>query len=257
MSYLDDLVAGARRRADELKVTVGADTLEQRVAGADPPRGFTAALDRKGVAVIGEIKRASPSAGALNSQLNARNLAASYARGGAAAISVLTEPQFFLGSLEDLAAAREAGLPVLRKDFIVDPLQVLESRAWGADAVLLIVRALGGDLGPLYDATRALGMDALVEVHDESDLDAALEIDAVLIGINHRDLATFAVKPDRTAVLAPMVPPGRVVVTLSGVHSRADVSAAAAAGARAVLVGEALVTARDPAAAVESLRVPT
>jgi indole-3-glycerol phosphate synthase len=254
MSYLDDLMAGARRRADELRATVTGDALEQRVAGAEPPRRFTAALDGEEVAVIGEIKRASPSAGDLNSDLNARELAASYARGGAAAVSVLTEPQFFRGSLEDLAAAREAGLPVLRKDFIVDPLQVLEARAWGADAVLLIVRTIGRDLDSLYRATRSLGMDALVEVHDESDLDAALDLDADLIGINHRDLATFAVVPDRTAELAPKIPPGRVVVTLSGVRSRADVSAAMAAGAGAVLVGEALVTARDPAATIESLR---
>lgn len=246
MSYLDDLLAGARRRAHELRTSVTADALEGRIASVEPPLAFAEALSGREPAIIAEIKRASPSAGDLNRDLNARELAESYARGGAAAISVLTEPDFFGGSLEDVAAARGAGRPVLRKDFIVDPVQVLESRAWGTDAVLLIVRALGDELETLMSAVTALGMEALVEVHDEAELGRALDIDARLIGINHRDLATFEVDAKRTARLAPMVPSDRVLVALSGIHSYADVRAARAAGARAVLVGEALVTSADP-----------
>jgi indole-3-glycerol phosphate synthase len=254
MSYLDGLIAGARRRAGDLKSDAVMDALEARVAGVEPARGFATALKHHEVAVIAEIKRASPSAGDLNVELNAREFASAYGRGGAAAVSVLTEPDLFKGSLEDLDAARSAGLPVLRKDFIVDQSQVIESRAWGADAVLLIVRAVGDELERLYQSAVSLGMGALVEVYDESELDAALELGASLIGVNHRNLRTFEVDPHRTARLAPKIPRDRTIVALSGIHSRDDVVAARAAGAGAVLVGEALVTAEDPAAAVAMLR---
>jgi indole-3-glycerol phosphate synthase len=253
MSFLDDIISSTRRRVDALAAAITAEAMEQRVAATAPPRGFARALTGEDVALIAEIKRASPVSGDLNRDLNPRELADSYARGGAAAISVLTEPDFFAGSLDDLQAAAEVNLPVLRKDFILDPIQVLESRAWGADAVLLIVRALGDELGSLHRAVTALRMDALVEVHDESDLDRALGIDAGLIGINNRDLGTFEVDPQRTATLAPMVPDGRVVVALSGISDPAAVRAAGDAGAHAVLVGEAVVTAADPAAAIAEL----
>jgi len=180
-------------------------------------------------------------------------MAAAYADGGAAALSVLTEPERFLGSLDDLEAALGAGLPVLRKDFILDDWQLLESRAAGADAVLLIVRALGGDLGGFLDATAALGMAALVEVHDAGELALAAEAGATLVGVNHRDLATFEVDPDRTAKLAALTPEGTTLVALSGVSTRAEVEELEGAGADAVLVGEALVTAQDPAAKVREL----
>lgn len=254
MSYLSDLVDSTRVRIREARAAVTDDVLEQRIASQDAPRGFAAALDGPGVAIIAEIKRRSPSAGPLKEDLDAAAMARAYAEGGAAALSVLTEPETFKGSLEDLRAARAAGLPVLRKDFILDEFQVLESRAEGADAVLLIVRALGDEFEALLHATEALGMDALVEIYDENDLHRALDAGATTIGVNHRDLETFEVDPKRTAKLAPQVPEGKIVVALSGVSSRDDVLYLAGVGAHAVLVGESLVTAPDPVAKLRELR---
>ena len=254
MSYLSDLLDATKRRLEETRAKVSEDALEERLASVEAPRGFRAALAAaERPALIAEIKRRSPSKGALNEDLDAGSLAEAYAAGGASAISVLTEPEGFGGSLEDMAAARRAGLPVLRKDFIVDPFQVLESRAEGADAVLLIVRAVTDSLPELVAATTALGMDALVEIYDESDLERALSAGADLIGINHRDLETFEVDPERTAKLRPQIPEDKLVVGLSGVNDRADVEALASVGADAVLVGESLVTAPDPAAKLRAL----
>lgn len=253
MSYLDQLLASTRARVEATRGKIDEAALEQRIASVDAPRGFAAALSGEGISVVAEIKRATPRAGALDLDLDATRLAAAYASGGAAAISVLTEPDYFKGSIEDLQAARSAGLPVLRKDFPVDELQVLESRAAGADAVLIIVRILGPELGRLVAAVSALGMDALVEVHDEADLERALEAGATLVGVNHRDLETFDVDPERTAKLAPLLPAGTILVALSGVSRRAEVEELAAAGADAILVGESLVTASDPAAKLREL----
>jgi indole-3-glycerol phosphate synthase len=254
VSYLQELLASTRARIEEAQSKVTEDALEQRISSMSAPRGFAAALSGPEVAVIAEIKRASPSKGPLNEDLDAAVLARAYAEGGAAAISVLTEPERFRGSLDDMKAALPAGPPVLRKDFILDPFQVLESRAEGADAILLIVRTLGDELAALFAATKALGMGALVEVFDEADLERALGVGAEVIGINHRDLESFDVDPERTAKLAPLVPEGVTVVGLSGVETRADVEQLAAAGAHAVLVGEALVTAADPVAQLRLLR---
>lgn len=254
MSYLEDLLASTRVRIEEARTKVTDDALEQRISSMPAARGFKAALSGPHVAVIAEIKRVSPSKGPLNENLDAAALARSYADGGAAAISVLTEPSGFKGSLDDLKAVLSAGPPVLRKDFLLDPFQVLESRAEGADAVLLIVRILGDELAALLAATKTLGMDALVEIFDGSDLERALEAGADVIGINHRDLETFEVDPDRTAKLAPQIPEGVVVVGLSGVETRADVERLTGAGAHAVLVGASLVTAADPAAKLRALR---
>jgi indole-3-glycerol phosphate synthase len=254
VSYLDELLASTRAHVLEAKQVVTHDVLEQRIAGAEAPRGFGRALDGDGVAIIAEIKRRSPSAGPLDPDLDAARLAGSYAAGGAAAISVVTEPDFFGGSLGDLDAARSAGLPVLRKDFVVDPFQVLESRAIGADAVLLIVRTVTPvELETLLGATRALGMDALVEVHDEAELDTAVDLGAAIVGVNHRDLATFEVDPERTLKLAARVPAECTLVALSGVSTRAEVDELAAAGVAAILVGSSLVTASDPAAKLAEL----
>jgi indole-3-glycerol phosphate synthase len=253
MSYLDDVIGATRARVVELKEVVKQEALEQRIASAESPRGFARSLQAPETAIVAEIKRRSPSKGPLNEDLNPREMALSFARGGAAAVSVLTEPDFFRGSMEDLKAAREAGLPVLRKDFVLDPFQVFEARAWGADGVLLVVRTLDDGFPALLRTVEALGMDALVEVFDESDLDRALNAGASTLGINHRDLATFEVDPRRTAKLAPRIPEGRTVVSLSGVSSRADVLELAAMGADAVLVGEGVVTAVDPAAKVAEL----
>ena len=254
MSYLEELLASTRARIEAARTKITEDALEQRMAAVARPRGFRAALVGDEIAVIAEIKRASPSKGPLGARLDAAALARAYADGGAAAISVLTEPDRFDGSIEDLQAAIPAGLPVLRKDFILDPFQILEARAFGADAVLLIVRAVGADLDTLMNVTASLGMDALVEVFDDADLERAADVGAELIGINHRDLETFEVDPQRTAKLAPRIPRGAVIVGLSGVSTRADVEALVSDGAHAVLVGEALVTAPDPAARLRELR---
>jgi indole-3-glycerol phosphate synthase len=255
MPHLADLLDATRARVEESKARLTADVLEQRAVAVDAPRGFARALRGDDVAVIAEIKRASPARGAIDLDLNAAELASRYASGGAAAISVLTEPDRFHGSLEDLHAARAAGLPVLRKDFVIDDWQVLESRAVGADAVLLIVRALeDAALQRLLSLTESLGMDALVEVHTEDDVGRALDAGADVIGVNHRDLDTFSVDPDRTAKLAGLVPRDRTLVGLSGVATRADVERLVDAGASAILVGEALVAASDPARKLLELR---
>src|SRR5918995_3911840 len=253
MSFLDELLASTRKRVEELSAVVSEEALEQRITAAEAPRGFAATLDGDDIALIAEVKRASPSKGDLREDLNPRELAAAYRSGGASAISVLTEPDRFRGSMEDLGAVREAGLPVLRKDFIIDPFQVFESRAWGADALLLIVRALGDEMGSLYRSAVLLGLDVLVGGFDESDLERALALDPELIGINHRDLTTFEVDPDRTAKLAPLIPDGCTIVALSGVEEHAEVEALRSAGADAVLVGESLVRAPDPAAKIAEL----
>jgi indole-3-glycerol phosphate synthase len=255
MSFLDDLLASTHKRVDETKQRVTEASLEQRIASQDAPRGFTRALEKApDVGLIAEIKRSTPSRGALDLDLDAQKTAQAYAEGGAAALSVLTEPHYFNGSLEDLELSRGPGLPVLRKDFIVDPFQILEARAAGADAVLIIVRTVGDDLGRLCALAAALSMDALVEIYADEELDRALDVGARLIGVNHRDLATFEVDPGRTVKIAARVPSGVTLVALSGVSTRSEVESLRDAGARAVLVGEALVTAEDPAAKLRELR---
>jgi indole-3-glycerol phosphate synthase len=276
MSYLEKILESTRTRLAESKQRVTIEALEQRLAGIEEPRSLHRALDKPGrgagsagpqtrgagsagpqtnVGVIAEIKRASPSAGTFDANLSATDTAMAYARGGAAAISVLTEPEFFKGSLDDLNAARGAGLPVLRKDFILDTWQVLESRAAGADALLLIVRALQQqELEALLLACRTLRMDALVEVYDDTEMTRALDAGATIVGVNNRDLESFEVDRERTARLAPRVPDGVILVGLSGVATRSDVEELGAAGARAVLVGEALIRSDDPAAALSALR---
>lgn len=254
MSFLNEILASTRARVAEAKEKLTEDVLEQRIAAMPAPLDLRTALLRERPSVIAEIKRATPSRGSLNLDLDAGRLASAYAEAGAAAISVLTEPEFFKGSLEDLQAARATSVPLLRKDFIVDPFQLLEARAAGADAVLLIVRILGDDLGPLVGATRSLGMVAFVEVFHEQEVEDALGAGADVIGINHRDLASFEVDPARTAKLAANMPEDVVVVALSGVSTRQEVEELAAAGAHAVLVGESLVTAPDPGAKLRELR---
>lgn len=253
MSFLSDLLTSTRARVAEAKAKVTEDALEQRIASLPPALDFEEALRGHGIALIAEIKRATPSQGPLDLDLDAARLARAYEQGGAAAISVLTEPDHFKGSLEDLHAARVVGLPLLRKDFIVDPFQLLEARAAGADSVLLIARVLGSELAAFVRGSRALGMEPLVEVFEESELEAAAMAAARVIGINHRDLETFEVDTRRTAKLAPSIGTDVVVVAASGVSSRAEIDDLAAAGADAVLVGQSLVTAPDPAAKLREL----
>jgi indole-3-glycerol phosphate synthase len=248
-----DATSDAERRARRLPLeAVRAAAAEQPVA-----RGLRAAVRRgpDGPRVVAEVKRRSPSRGDIRSDLDPAALAAAYAAGGASAVSVLTEPRHFAGSPDDLLAVRAAvELPVLRKDFITTAYQVWEARAWGADAVLLIVAALEGPALPdLLAEAAAAGLDALVEVHTLPEAEAAAAAGATLVGVNARDLATLEVDPGRFAAVRQALPAGTVLVAESGIRDRADVLAAAGAGADAVLVGETLVRAADPAAAVRSL----
>lgn len=229
--------------------------LERRAAELPAPAAFAAALSRDDVAVIAELKRRSPSKGALDESLDASVRAAQYAAGGAAALSVLTEPSEFGGSLQDLAAARHAvSLPLIRKDFIVDEVQLLEARVSGASAVLLIARALPPDrFFTLAAAARSLSLDVLLEVRDELELERALGIPGGVIGINNRNLETLRIDDAVSARLLRLVPPDRIAVYESGVQSADDVRRAAALGADAVLVGSALSVAASPSDAVRAL----
>lgn len=251
---LDDILERKEREVARLRARTGA--FRERAAGAPPARPFAAAL-REGeeVAVIAEFKRRSPSAGAIAPEADPASVARAYADGGARALSVLTDGLGFGGSLEDLARARDAcDLPVLRKDFLLDPIQALESRAAGADAALLIVRALeGGRLGEMLAACREAGIEALVEVHDAGELDRAVGAGAEVLGVNARDLATFAVDLDAALDLLAEVPADRVAVAESGIRRPEDVGIVGQEGAEAVLVGSWLMEGEDPGARVRAL----
>jgi indole-3-glycerol phosphate synthase len=223
--------------------------------GTPLPPSFETALRRADVGVIAEVKRASPSKGAINLGLRAGVHAAAYAAGGAAALSILTEPERFGGSLDDLADARlHVSVPLLRKDFIVDPLQIVEAHVAGASAVLLIVRGLApARLRDLHDAAHDLSLAAIVEIRDERELEQALDLGAGIIGVNNRNLETLAVDPTTAARVIPRIPADVVAVAESGIQSRTDIETAAAVGADAVLVGSSLSAAADPTAAVRAL----
>lgn len=253
-TYLDKILAAHREAARADRRDVGRLLADASRCAA--PRGFTSALKASpGVAVIAEIKRRSPSKGPLAPDLEPALVAKAYAAGGAACLSVLTDAEFFGGSADDLAEARSAvDLPVLRKDFTVGPADVCDARLMGADAVLLIVAALApGEIGDLLRTARSLGLDALVEVHDEAEAEVALDAGAELIGVNQRDLVTFEVDTQRAVRVAGSLPDHVVRVAESGVRHRDDVTRLADAGFDAVLVGEALVTAPDPGAALAAL----
>ncbi|MBI2172051.1 MAG: indole-3-glycerol phosphate synthase TrpC [Chloroflexi bacterium] len=232
--------------------------LEARIKGMAAPMNLAGCLMGPGVRLIAEVKRASPSRGVLKADLDAAALARTYAQNGAAAISVLTEVAHFRGSLKDMADVKAAvagqGLPVLRKDFLFDPYQIYEARAYGADAILLIVAMLdAAHLRELLAVARSLWVQALVEVHSEAELQTALDAGAEIIGVNHRDLKTFQMDMTLAERLRPMVPRGKVVVAESGISSREDVACMRRAGVNAILVGEALVTAPDTATKVREL----
>lgn len=235
---LDEILEAKREEVERLRGR--RDRLEAAAVDAPTPRDFAGAL-RSGetVSVVAEFKRRAPSAGDLAPGADPREVAAGYAEGGAAALSILTDERWFGGALDDLAAAREAsGLPTLRKDFVLDPLQLLEARAAGADAVLLIVRALEPRrLEELLAAADELGLDALVEAHDVEETDVAVEAGAEVVGVNARDLTSFAVDLERSERLVSRVPADRVAVAESGIRGEADVRRMASAGADAVLVG--------------------
>jgi indole-3-glycerol phosphate synthase len=254
-TYLDRIVAAHRGAASADVRPI--DHLVETARRQPAARGFAAALrDAEGLAVIAEVKRRSPSKGDLAPGLDPAKLAASYAEGGATCLSVLTDWEFFGGRPDDLAAARAAtGLPVLRKDFTVAPADVCDARIMGADAVLLIVAALDdAELADLHALARELELDALVEVHDEGELDRALAVGAALVGVNQRDLVSFEVDTGRAERVAAAIPPEVVRVAESGIRGPEDAAGLHAAGYDAILVGESLVTAPDAAAAVTALR---
>jgi indole-3-glycerol phosphate synthase len=254
MGTLSELMDGVRRRFEREPPDEG--RLMSLAMARPPARGFERALrEAPRPAVIAEFKRASPSAGEI-ADVDLAEHARAYEAGGATAISVLTEPTRFGGALADLQVARLAcTLPVLRKDFLLHPAQVIESRASGADAILLIAAVLSElELEALLSATADLGMDALVETHSREDLGKALATDATVIGVNARDLETLEIDVDRALRLLPEIPGDRIAVLESGVSSREQVRRGVEAGARAVLVGEALMRAADPEALVRKLR---
>ncbi len=256
MSFLDEILAS--KREEVAVVRSRATALAGDAATAPPVRDLTAALRAAdGLAVIAEIKRRSPSKGELAPGLDPAATARTYEQGGAVALSVLTDGPHFGGSLDDLVAARAAcTLPVLRKDFLIDPVQVTEARAAGADAVLLIVAALDGSaLSELLAAADALGLTALVEVHEAAELERALHAGASVVGVNSRDLHTFREDLGVAEELAARIPPKVLAIAESGVRGPEDARRVAGAGYRAALVGEALVRADDPVALLSALRV--
>ena len=246
----------ATKRAEVARLVGGAAELRAAAKAAASPRPFGVALSRGDVvALIAEVKRRSPSAGWIRQDVSVVEVAQAYAAAGASAVSVLTDRDYFGGSLEDLRSVREAvSLPVLRKDFVLDAVQVWEARAAGADAVLLIVRLLeDGALRDLHALARELGMAALVEVHDAGELERALALGAPLIGVNSRDLATMRTDLSVALRLAAAVPAGCTLVAESGIHTPADVDALGAAGYDAILVGESLMRSPAVAAAAAAL----
>ena len=257
MGFLTDFVTDLRRRLAEHPLDDG--VLLARASARPPARDFVAALRAGAPALIAEVKRASPSSGAIDDDADPMAQAVAYADAGAGAISVLTEPLHFHGSLADLEAVRIAvRVPVLRKDFLVHPAQVIEARAHGADAVLLITACLSDDdLSAMLAVTRDLGMSALVETHADDELERALASDAEVIGVNARDLETLEVDAESALERVRRIPGDRIAVFESGVRTRADVRAAVEAGASAILVGETLMRAGDPRAAVRHLMTPS
>ena len=255
MSVLERIVDITRDEVERRRLQVPFSALEQALSHRAEPRPFREALTRHGVSVIAEHKRRSPSAGVIREGATVEEIVTAYERGGAAALSVLTEAAHFGGSLEDLRTARGAThLPVLRKDFVVDVYQVYEAAAAGADALLLIVAALEPrDLAELHREARALDVDVLVEVHDEDELEVALEIEADIIGINNRDLTDFSVDLERTYELLSDIPTGKTVVSESGFSTREQVDDLERVGVDAVLVGETLMRAADIEAACAEL----
>jgi indole-3-glycerol phosphate synthase len=256
VSVLDRIVDATREHVARRREAVPLSVLEGRLAGRGEDRPFREALTRPGVSLIAEHKRRSPSAGDIRAGSTVTDVVRAYERGGAMAVSILTEGPHFGGSLDDLHEARSASaLPILRKDFVVDRYQVYESAVAGADAILLIVAALGDDaLAALHGEALDLDLDVLVEVHHEDELDRALEVvDADVIGINNRDLVDFSVDVERTYELLSDVPAGKTVVSESGFHTREQLDDLERVGVDAVLIGETLMRAADPESACREL----
>jgi indole-3-glycerol phosphate synthase len=247
---IEQLIAAAREGVEERRGRTPQADLESRLQARGHDRPFSEALVRPGLSLIAEFKRRSPSAGEISASATVAEQVGAYERGGAAALSVLTDERHFGGSLEDLRAARAAAsLPILRKDFIVDPYQLFEAAVNGADAVLLIVAALeDAELREMYEGARGLDLDCLIEVHDADELERALRLDADVIGINNRDLDEGTVDVATTYELMPDVPAGKTVVAESGISARSELEELERVGVDAVLIGSALMSAADPEA---------
>jgi indole-3-glycerol phosphate synthase len=260
---LQRICADKRAAVAKAKTSRPLGVVEFRAARAPAPRGFIAALERalaaKRYGLIAEIKRASPSRGVIRADFDPPSLAQAYERGGATCLSVLTDQPYFQGLPVHLELARRAvPLPILRKDFMLDPYQVAEARAMGADCILLIMAALShAQAGELEDAALGYGMDVLIEVHDRAELDRALRLSSPLIGINNRNLKTLDVSLEMTEQLAALLPPGRIAVSESGLNDPADLARMARAGARCFLVGESLMKQADVEAATRALLAGT
>ena len=258
-TILENIVARKYEEVRESRAKVSLDELQRLAASADAPRGFAQALRQRAAArqpaVIAEVKKASPSKGVIRENFNPAEIALSYQQGGAACLSVLTDIDFFQGCPEYLQQARAAcDLPVIRKDFLVDPYQVVEARAMGADCVLLIVASLEDEQMAELNATAVEhGLDVLVEVHDAAELERALRLDTPLVGINNRNLHTFEVSLDTTLQLLPQIPADRLAITESGILGRADVELMLDNGVYSFLVGEAFMRAADPGAELKRL----
>ena len=254
-NFLEEVVERTRADVAARRELVPLEALQDRLEPAPRSRPFSEGLVQEGISLIAEMKRASPSKGPIRPDATVTDIVRAYESAGASACSVLTEPHWFGGSLDDLVEARAAcDLPLLRKDFIVDPYQLAEARLAGANAVLLIVAALDpADLTSLQDQAGEIGLDCLVEVHDEDEMETALECGAEIIGVNNRNLQTLDVDPDTALRLLADAPAGTIVVAESGITSNADVQRLEEAGVDAILVGEALMREDDPAAAVHAL----
>jgi indole-3-glycerol phosphate synthase len=254
--FLDSILAHTREELAVRKQRVPLEILGLEAAKQPPPLSLSAALSRHGLCIIAEVKKASPSKGLICKDFDPLKIAVAYVDGGAAAISVLTETKYFQGSLDYLKDIRKvvSNKPLLRKDFIVDPYQVYESRAYGADSLLLIVAALSSDeLTSLLTLSDELGMECLVEVHNEQELETALNSQAKIIGINNRNLSTFEVDLNVTFRLRPSVPAGLIAVSESGIKSRADIEKMRELNVNAVLIGETLVSSPDIASKIKEL----
>jgi indole-3-glycerol phosphate synthase len=254
--FLEKVAAIKREEVDRRKASISLEEMKERVSGLPSPRNLLESISRNGpMALIAEIKQASPSAGVIQERADIRRIACAYQAAGACAVSVLTEAHFFQGELSHLRQAKDAvSLPLLQKDFIIDPFQIYEGRAAGADAVLLIAAMLAPDqLREFAELARSVGLVSLVEVHDEEDLNKISGLDLPLIGVNNRNLKTLGVDLETTFRLFDRIRPGSVVISESGIRSREDVQRLQQAGVKAILVGEVLMRAPDPAAKIHEL----